>query len=150
MTLSPHEIDRMIDDLDRSDIDPATRATVILLRRIWTELAERTQRDDVLHDEIVAALSAAYPDGDADKHRRYHEALIAREERRAKIAAAAVEKGIIAAALAMTIWIGQAVITHATTALRNLSAQRQTFAAPVRHPPPSLPADNTPTDEDTQ
>ena len=41
-------------------------------------------------------LTAAFPQGDVERHRKYHDLLIRREERRERIAEAVIEKSLAA------------------------------------------------------
>lgn len=77
-------------------------------------IIERNQQADAR----IAKLVAGFPDGDADAHRRYHEAIIERIELRNKIVREALIKvagsGFLAGAawLAYAIWQGFIAQVH--------------------------------------
>lgn len=80
------------------------------------EHAENTARLDNMDREMkamAATWKAAFPDGNADDHRRYHEALIRKAEARArlyeKLLAELVSKGLWALLILFVTGIGLAV-----------------------------------------
>lgn len=60
---------------------------------------------NALADEAIAKLVRGFPDGDAEAHRRYHEAVIERIELRNKIIREALVKVAGSGALAGTAWL---------------------------------------------
>jgi hypothetical protein len=68
-------------------------------------IIERNQQADA----VVARLVAGFPDGDAEAHRRYHEAVIERIELRNKIVREALVKVAGSGALAGLAWLAYAV-----------------------------------------
>jgi len=75
--------------------------------------AENVARWETLDREIksvTASMKAAYPDGDADGHRRFHEAMIKKAEERAALFAdlrrELAKKGLwaVIALLAVAVW----------------------------------------------
>lgn len=94
--------------------------TKVILTALRDMQAE-TQRDsDAKHEAnrkemlaLSAAVKTAFPDGDFDGHRRYHELLIAREEQRQQIRREVLThllKGSTWAALVGLLWM---VLRHA-------------------------------------
>lgn len=75
--------------------------------------AQRTQADSLVRMETF--LLGAFPGDDPDGHRKYHEAVIAREERRAKVQQAIIEKSLAGLIWSALSAIGLAVWHYATT-----------------------------------
>jgi hypothetical protein len=63
---------------------------------------------NVLADEAIAKLLRGFPDGDAEAHRRYHEAVIERIELRNKIIREALVKVAGSGFLAGAAWLAYA------------------------------------------
>lgn len=126
------ELRALIDELERLQLDPALRAIVILLRRLVDNYITHT----AVEEEFQKRMMGMVPDGDIDAHRRYHEALIRREERRTRMVITLVERGLLVAAGFAVLWIGQALYEHAADTLRAILTRpaEQTPAAPIQPP----------------
>lgn len=107
-----------------AEFTPGERATLTALKA-WQE--EAREVSDAKHAEnraqmlafdqelkaVAAAVHAAFPDGDADGHRRYHEALIRKAEARARLyerlLSALIEKGMWALLVLLLTGLGLAI-----------------------------------------
>ncbi len=83
----------------------AEKAGGVALAEVIKEVRD-TQRDILQRLDL---LSRAFPGGDHDGHRRYHEAVIERMELKNRLVRAALEKVIQAGALASCGWVAVAV-----------------------------------------
>lgn len=59
--------------------------------------------------EEMAKFNRAFPGGDAEAHRRYHESVVEWRELRNKLVRAALERVVSAGALAGTCWVAYAI-----------------------------------------
>jgi hypothetical protein len=81
-------------------------------------LEEHRQSSEARHKEIISRLEGAFPGGDAEAHRKYHEILIQREQWRQqfcdKIIEHMAEKGVWASVVGLgwAIWYGLQVIMN--------------------------------------
>ncbi len=84
------------------------------------DMQAETQRDsDAKHEAnrkemlaLSAAVKTAFPDGDFDGHRRYHELLIAREEQRQQIRREVITHLLKGSTWAMLLGLFWMVIKH--------------------------------------
>lgn len=83
----------------------AEKAGGVALAEVIKEVRD-TQRDIL---QRLDSLSRAFPAGDPDGHRRYHEAEIERMELRNRLVRVALEKVVQAGALAGCGWVAVAM-----------------------------------------
>lgn len=77
--------------------------------RLTEHAAEERQQMDERFGELKKLLSSAFPGGDPDEHRRYHDEVIAWIQERRKLFASIREKTITGLLWAGLLWIGSAV-----------------------------------------
>lgn len=88
---------------------------VMILKEIRDDQRIATERIDTVEQDVAEtlaklnALIMAFPGGDMEGHRRYHESVIEWRELRNKMIRAALEKVAGAGALAGCVWIAYAL-----------------------------------------
>lgn len=88
---------------------------VMILKEIRDDQKVAAERIDTVEQDVsetlakLNALIMAFPGGDMDGHRRYHESVIEWRELRNKMIRAALEKVAGAGALAGCVWIAYAL-----------------------------------------
>lgn len=92
---------------DKNNENESQNQTALLM-----EIRDRLTAHATWEEDYRAELMSAYPDGDANAHRRYHEALIAREQERSALRRAIIEKSLASLVWALIVGIGIAVLDY--------------------------------------